>query len=263
MQRKVYAHMTSVTIRNITLGEGVPKICVPLSETDCGNLLREASSLDSQPVDMVEWRADWYGDIQKPGCLKTVLPRLRKAIGEIPLLFTFRTLKEGGNLNVSTSFYVSLLEEAICSGWIDAVDIELFSDAGVAKRLTDLSHKRQVKVILSNHDFISTPCQEELIKRLHSMEALGADIAKLAVMPEKAEDVLTLLSATLQAGKSLSCPVVTMSMKGTGLISRLSGEIFGSCLTFGSTGKASAPGQIYVGELKEILDIIHKNQLPS
>lgn len=91
------------------------------------------------------------------------------------------------------------------------------------------------------------------------MEELGADIAKIAVMPRSARDVLTLLSATDKASQSLSCPVVTMSMKGTGLISRLSGEVFGSCLTFGSVKEASAPGQIEAGKLKDILTAIHEN----
>ena len=90
------------------------------------------------------------------------------------------------------------------------------------------------------------------------MEALGADIAKIAVMPNSPADVLTLLSATEQAFRTLSCPVISMSMKGTGLVSRLSGEIFGSCLTFGSVGGASAPGQIDVTELKMILETMHR-----
>ena len=94
------------------------------------------------------------------------------------------------------------------------------------------------------------------------MEALGADLAKIAVMPQSPEDVLTLLSATCQAHRQLSCPVISMSMGGTGLVSRLSGEIFGSCMTFGSVGEASAPGQIPARTLKEILTLTHRT-LPS
>ncbi|MFR2781512.1 MAG: type I 3-dehydroquinate dehydratase [Clostridium sp.] len=37
------------------------------------------------------------------------------------------------------------------------------------------------------------------------------------------------------------------------------GEIFGSCLTFGLAGQASAPGQIDARELKCVLDILHNN----
>ena len=56
------------------------------------------------------------------------------------------------------------------------------------------------------------------------MEKLGADIAKIAVMPRCPEDVLTLLTATVTARRQLTCPVVTMAMAGTGLISRVWGK---------------------------------------
>lgn len=249
--------MKCVTIRTATLGRGIPKICVPLVEADSKSLQREALALHGLPVDITEWRADRYEAILEPGCAGEILPVLRQALGELPLLFTFRTHKEGGNRDAPQSAYVSLLREAICSGMIDAVDIELFTGEDVVKELTELARSHQVKVILSNHDFHATPCREELLRRLSSMESLGADIAKIAVMPENPEDVLTLLSVTSEAGKYLSCPVITMSMKGTGLISRLSGEIFGSCLTFGSVKEASAPGQIYIEDLKNILETIH------
>lgn len=249
--------MKCVTIRTTTLGGGVPKICVPLVEAEGISLQREALALNGLPVDIAEWRADRYEAILEPGCPGEVLSMLRQALGELPLLFTFRTHREGGSRVASLSAYASLLREAICSGMIDAVDIELFSNEDVVKELTELAHRFHVKVILSNHDFQATPSREELLRRLSSMEALGADIAKIAVTPEYPEDVLTLLSVTSEAGKCLSCPVITMSMKGTGLISRLSGEIFGSCLTFGAVKEASAPGQIYIEDLKKILDTIH------
>ena len=46
-------------------------------------------------------------------------------------------------------------------------------------------------------------------------------------------------------------PVITMSMAGTGIVSRMCGEVFGSALTFGAAGKVSAPGQIDVERIKE------------
>jgi len=70
--------------------------------------------------------------------------------------------------------------------------------------------------------------------------------------------VLALLTATNEARRTLSCPVITMSMGGQGLVSRLSGELFGSCLTFGALGQASAPGQIDARELKQILGVMHQ-----
>ena len=150
--------------------------------------------------------------------------------------------------------YKELVKRAICSGLVDLVDIELFSDKDTVNELIALAKEKNVTTILSNHDFVN-----EIFSRLKQMEEAGADIAKIAVMPESTEDVLTLLSATCKAKKELTCPVITMSMAGTGLISRLSGEVFGSCLTFGTAGNISAPGQIDALKLRSVRHILHEN----
>ena len=92
------------------------------------------------------------------------------------------------------------------------------------------------------------------------MQDCGADLLKLAAMPQNPGDVLTLLSATWEMKEKYARqPLITMSMGGTGLVSRLTGEVFGSALTFGSAGVASAPGQIGVQELKAALKLFHEN----
>jgi 3-dehydroquinate dehydratase-1 len=92
------------------------------------------------------------------------------------------------------------------------------------------------------------------------MQDLGADILKIAVMPNSQKDVITLLFATEEMVSNYAHqPVVTMSMASTGLISRLSGEAFGSAITFGAIEKASAPGQINANELNQVLNIIHNS----
>ena len=88
---------------------------------------------------------------------------------------------------------------------------------------------------MSNHDFFKTPYKEEIISRLCAMQEKGADIPKIAVMPQSKKDVLTLLSATNEMAEEYATPpFFTMSMAATGVISRLAGEVFGSCLKFGS-----------------------------
>ena len=114
-----------------------------------------------------------------------------------------------------------------------------------------------MKTIVSSHDFSRTPSREEMLNRLLQMEEGGADIAKLAVMPEHPEDVLELLSVTCQFSDGAGhIPLITMSMGELGCVSRLCGRIFGSAVTFGSAGCASAPGQISAEELSRILQIL-------
>ena len=110
----------------------------------------------------------------------------------------------------------------------------------------------------SNHDFQRTPSQADLIFRLRKMQDMGADIPKIAVMPRSAGDVLTLLSATEEMARCYADrPIITMSMSSQGVVSRLCGEVFGSSMTFGAVGQVSAPGQIPVDQLRQVLEILH------
>ena len=126
-------------------------------------------------------------------------------------------------------------------------------------QLISRARESRVRVIASNHDFEKTPGLDEILARLHHMDRLGADILKIALMPRSADDVLTLLAATREmSARGSSRPLITMSMSGQGLISRLSGEFFGSCLTFGCLeGAPSAPGQIPARQLKSMLETLH------
>lgn len=125
--------------------------------------------------------------------------------------------------------------------------------------MIDGVHAAGVKVVASNHDFHKTPAKSDIIYRLRKMQDMGADIPKIAVMPQNKRDVLTLLAATEEMVTDYADrPIITMSMAGTGVISRLCGEVFGSSMTFGAAKKASAPGQMGVADLSTVLDLLHK-----
>ncbi len=250
--------MDSVIIRKTEIGSGVPKICVPIVGRTEDDIIEGAKALKTVPKDLAEWRADWYEDVFREEKVKAVLGRLREILGETPLLFTFRTAKEGGEKAITEKDYLSLNQMAIESGKVDLVDVEIFRDKETVKNIISCARKNMVKVIASNHDFQKTPPKEEIIRRLRYMQDAGADILKIAVMPQKKSDVAVLLSATEEmTAYYAKKPVVTMAMSGLGVISRLTGEFFGSAITFGSARKASAPGQIPAEHLQEILDILH------
>lgn len=251
--------MNTVRIRNMTLGEGIPKICVPVMGKDKEELEKAVRAVTAHEPDMVEWRADFLTCLQEVEKVGEILVMLRKILKETPLLFTIRTRREGGEADLSAGEYRRINEFVISGQMADAVDVEAFLEEETVGFLIEKAHEFQVKVIGSNHDFEKTPSKEEIVRRLCRMQDLGADVAKIAVMPKSKQDVLTLLSATEEMQeKYTKTPVITMSMGGRGTISRLAGEIFGSVLTFGMVGRASAPGQIPVGELREILEKIHQ-----
>lgn len=249
--------MKPVTVRKITIGEGMPKICVPIVGSTKEQILKEAENIRRLPVDLVEWRADWFESVFDPEQVNEVLTGLRKILEDIPLLFTFRTSREGGKKAIETEDYIELNRRAAESGYVDLVDAELFTGEESVQKIITAAHSFGVKVIVSNHDFEKTPDKEELVKRLENMQKLGADIPKIAVMPKDRQDVLTLLAATAEVSENTACPIITMSMAGTGMVSRLCGEVFGSAVTFGAGEKASAPGQIGTEELKQILRVLH------
>lgn len=250
--------MTPVKVRNITIGEGIPKICVPIVGITKEEIIEEAKSFSSIPVDVVEWRADWFEHVFEIDKVLDVLKDLREALDELPLLMTFRTSKEGGEKSIEACDYAKLNIEAAKSGYVDLIDVELFTGDEIVTEIIHSVHEAGVKVIASNHDFERTPKKDDIVGRLRKMQELGADIPKIAVMPQSAKDVLTLLSATDEMVTNYADrPIITMSMAGTGVLSRLCGEVFGSALTFGAAKKASAPGQMAVNDLNTVLHLLH------
>lgn len=252
--------MKKVKVRNVVLGEGKPKICVPIVGVTKEEIIAQAKNLQSVPVDVVEWRVDWFENVFNIDKVKEVLAELREELKELPLLFTFRTSKEGGEKSIETEVYVNLNREVAATGLVDLIDVEVFTGDEVVKEVVEFAHSVNVKVVASNHDFDKTPSKGDIVSRLIKMQDLGADIPKIAVMPKCKLDVLELLEATtIMSEKYANRPIITMSMAGQGVISRLCGEVFGSCLTFGAVNKASAPGQINIEELNKVLDIINKS----
>ena len=251
--------MNTVKIRDIEIGAGAPKIIVPIVGITKEDIIEEAKTFDSIPVDVVEWRVDWFEGVFDFAKVEDVLKDLRTVLGNIPLLMTFRTSKEGGEKTIEPDAYAELNIKAAQTGYVDLIDVEIFTGDEIVKKIIDGAHAAGVKVIASNHDFFKTPAKADIIYRLRKMQDMNADIPKIAVMPQSSKDVLTLLTVTESWKETGKTPVITMSMAGEGLISRLCGEIFGSAVTFGAAGKSSAPGQIDAEELRQILEIIHQN----
>lgn len=128
------------------------------------------------------------------------------------------------------------------SGCVDLLDIELLTGDEAVVRMIEEAHRRQVRVICSNHDFFKTPPREEMLGRMRKMQQLGADILKLAVMPQSKRDVLTLLGVTLEMSEeAVAHPVVTMSMASLGLISRLAGKPLARRLLMVRLGRGQRP----------------------
>ncbi len=249
--------MNLVVVRNVKIGEGMPKICVPIVGKTEAEILKEAGAIIRSATDLVEWRVDWFESVFDIEKVKLLLGELRKVLGDIPLLFTFRTKAEGGEKEITYEQYTELLRHVADTNLVDMIDVEIYINDKVIELVTKLKEKGAI-VVGSNHDFEGTPSKEEIIRRLCYMQDIGADILKMAVMPQKQSDVATLMDATKEmVSEYAQHPVVTMSMSEMGIVSRLEGQLFGSAVTFGALTKTSAPGQINVEKLKKGLEKVN------
>ena len=106
--------MNTVKVRNIEIGAGIPKICVPIVGVTREEILAAAENIKSTKADVVEWRVDWYEDIFDFTKTEATMQALREVLGEMPILFTFRTSKEGGEKAIETEAYVCLLYTSRC-----------------------------------------------------------------------------------------------------------------------------------------------------
>lgn len=249
-----------VKVKELEIGQGVPKVCVSITGKTEEDLLKQSEEYSKLDIDILEWRVDYFNKVDNVLEVKKVLKSITNILGDKPLIFTFRSKKEGGEREISLEEYIKLNEEVIKTQIVDIVDVELFIGDENTKQLIDLAHDNNVKVIISNHDFEKTPDEDIIVERLERMIKLGADLPKIAVMPKSELDVLTLLKATCIVKEDYKeQPIITMSMGSLGMISRLSGKVFGSALTFGCVRNVSAPGQIYYKELKDMISLIDKN----
>lgn len=244
--------MRTVRVGNVMLGEGMPKICVPVTGKNAAEILDGALRANAAKADICEWRADFFEALLDENEVACMLAKLRKTLDGIPVLFTIRTAGEGGQIAISPEDYARVNRCAAQNG-ADLIDVEIFMSG--AAQVMACVHAAGVPVIASSHDFEKTPENSELCARIRRMREAGADVAKIAVMPQSAQDVLRLLSVTHQAVGDT--PVVTMAMGRLGVISRLAGETFGSAMTFGSAGTGSAPGQIDAMTLRAALEAMH------
>ena len=250
--------MSCVTIRGCCIGAGRPKVIIPIVEHTEAAILKTAAQFSTLRADCVEWRVDCFEGAKDLSAIARCVAKLRVALKDKLLLVTFRTKAEGGNVELTHEEYLRFLHTVLDTDCADLIDIEFFTTGADLPQLITDTHTAGVAVVCSSHDFAKTPPRAELVCRMVQMQQAGADLPKLAVMPQCRTDVLELLSATAEmADRHPETPVITMSMGALGAVSRLSGEAFGSAMTFANPGQASAPGQVSLNIVNEVMDALH------
>lgn len=236
-----------------------PKICVPIMEKSAQEVLEQAKQMSSMNIDLVEWRIDVFDQIEDLSkCIELALA-VKEQLGQMDLLITCRTQKEGGFFEGNKTFYKELYRTICTKQAADLIDLEFDRGKDVFEMLLPIAGQHQIQVIASHHNFEKTPSKEKILHKLMVMKESKADILKMACMPQNKQDVFNLMEATASFKERFPDTVlITMAMAKEGMPSRILGEFFGSAITFASAGKPSAPGQIDVDTMRVLIDTIHR-----
>jgi 3-dehydroquinate dehydratase-1 len=192
-------------------------------------------------ADILELRIDLLS--QKP---QPVLEELKKL--ELPVIITNRMADQEGSWKGSEEERIR--ELLLLLPLADAVDVELCAQD--RDFVVNKARNAGKTVIISTHDFQKTPDNKVMDGIIRESLEAGADIAKLAVMPVSLFDVLRLLEVTLHARG----PVCTIAMGATGKHSRVIAPVYGSVMTYGYVDTPTAPGQLRIDELKDLLKML-------
>ena len=253
-----------IDIKGVRIGEGRPKLIAPTTSKTEADLIATVKKFADMPaLNVIEVRIDYLGNID-PKDYARITRDAYAAAGDKVVLVTLRNGTDGGPFIADDEWYGRVYEAVLTEGRADIVDLELFRDRAMIDRLVKLARQQGVKVIISDHEFNFTPDEDEIIRRLMLEEQAGADILKIAVMAHSPEDALAVMSATAKMRHYHSArPMLTMAMGRAGVLTRITGEGFGSDMTFASVGgKASAPGQIPAEDCLRVLETLHKAMNP-
>ncbi|WP_429971508.1 type I 3-dehydroquinate dehydratase [Fructilactobacillus sp. Tb1] len=246
MKKKVF------TVKYTTVGQQ-PITVSPIIEESDTMVLHQAGVMVNKKPDMVEWRVDDFLRNNSSIELINLSKKVRRILGNIPLLMTLRTSEEGGMKDVTPQLYRKLLVFFIENQLADVIDIECNTIGDQAAEVVKFAHENGIKTIMTHHDFDETPSNAVMEDSLRQMAATNADVVKLSVMPNSAVDVINLMLVTNKMNDELEVPVATTAMGQIGKMSRIGGLLTGSMLTYASVGKESTPGQINLDQTKQLI----------
>ena len=247
-------------IKGKEIGSGKPLVCVSVMGKTKQEIVDEVLVLKESETEIIEWRVDTFSEYKNYNAIREVLQAVSPLLDNKIFLYTFRTKAQGGQGVVTQEEIEDIHELAAESACVDLLDLEYFEEEYPMIKIRQLQ-ERGVKIVASHHDFVETPEREVMKMLLENMCAGNADIVKIAVMPQTEEDVLRLLSVTNEFYKeNPDTPIISMSMGKLGMISRLCGETFGSCVTFAANKESSAPGQMNMDKVIDIVNFLHEKK---
>lgn len=200
-------------------------------------------------ADLVELRIDGITNVDLDVLLSSPGGRV---------VVTNRRVEEGGRFMGGEEERVALLCRAV-SLKADYVDIEASTDPRLISIIVETikEHGGTTQLIISHHDFTGTPPMKDLVDVVERSYRYGAHVAKIATWARSMDDIVAILNLLITVRRQ-SRNIIAFCMGDEGKISRVAAPLFGSFMTYAARekGAESAPGQLTVGEIKEILRIV-------
>ena len=194
-----------------------------------------------RPPDLFELRLDRLAGIV--GRVETKLPKLRA-----PLIITARHPNEGGSGRLSLRQRRALLSRFLTHA--DYLDVELRS-ARALRALLAIAKTKNVRRIISFHDFKSTSSARLLVAKAHNAKALRADIFKVATRTDTPKELGRLLEFLTE--NRVNVRLAVMGIGRLGAISRVLLARAGSVLIYASLGPATdVEGQLSLEQLRAL-----------
>ena len=215
------------------------KTCVSIGEKNpkkLKNVLKKAL-LKS---DFAEIRFDYLRKSDIPIVLEDVKKSLSRCV------CTLRPKSEGG-LFIGKEDERRLILRLIAEYNPFLLDVE-FNAIQKDKKLASYLRKTKCKLLISWHDFKKTPNESQLRSKFNKM-AKFSDIVKIVTVANSVSDASRLLS--LYSIKSEN-ETIAFCMGEQGKFSRILCLHLGSPFTYVSLGKAIAPGQFSLREIKSL-----------
>ncbi|XP_020400438.1 shikimate dehydrogenase 1 isoform X1 [Zea mays] len=225
-------------------------VCVPATARAPREMAAELAAAAALGADVAELRLDCLAGFAPRRDLPVILAKPRP----LPALVTYRPKWEGGEYEGDDESRFEALLLAMELG-AEYVDVEL----KVADKFMKLISGRKpdnCKLIVSSHNYETTPSSEELANLVAQIQATGADIVKIATTATEIVDVAKMFQILVHCQEK-QVPIIGLVMNDRGFISRVLCPKYGGFLTFGSLkkGKESAPAQPTAADLINLYNI--------
>ncbi len=218
------------------------KTCVSIAEKTPYKI-KQTLKIALKKSDYVEVRFDFLKIEQIPEAIELIKKDLNK------IVCTLRPKTEGGKFSGNEKERILILK-LIAEYNPFLLDVE-FNTLKRNSSLRKYLKSTKTKLLVSWHDFKKTPSSAELKKKMNQMSKFSSNV-KIVCTAKTTDDSNRMLELYSKKGKN---NLISFAMGDFGRVSRILCLYLGSPYTYVSLGKAIAPGQFSVDEVKKITNL--------